>query len=58
MINMLQKYSYCIFNHCDYYIHTNKLKGFNNKIKVIKGKAHGFLDDGYFILENIQPLAN
>ena len=38
---MLERYSYGIPNHCDTPIHTGKLKGVNNKIKVIKRKAYG-----------------
>ena len=32
----LERYSYGILNHCDYPIHTSRLVGVNNKIKVIK----------------------
>lgn len=56
--NMLQRYSYGILNHCDYQIHTSKLEGVNNKIKVIKRKAYGFLDERYFSLKIIQAFAN
>jgi len=56
--NMLQRYSYGILNHCDYQIHTSKLEGVNNKIKVIKRKAYGFLDELYFSLKIIQAFAN
>lgn len=56
--NMLQKYSYGILNHCDYQIHTSKLEGVNNKIKVIKRKAYGFPDERYFSLKIIQAFAN
>lgn len=55
--NMLQRYSYGILNHCDYQIHTSKLEGVNNKIKVIKRKAYGFLDERYFSLKIIQAFA-
>jgi len=41
-IRMLERYRYGILNHCDYPIHTGKLEGVNNKIKVIKRKAYGF----------------
>jgi transposase len=57
-VNMLQRYSYGILNHCDYQIHTSKLEGVNNKIKVIKRKAYGFLDERYFTLKIIQAFAN
>lgn len=56
--NMLQRYSYGILNHCDYHIHTSKLEGVNNKIKVIKRKAYGFLDEQYFSLKIIQAFAS
>ena len=35
-VKMLQRYRYGIINHCGYPIHTGKLEGVNNKIKVIK----------------------
>ena len=38
---MLQRHRDGILNHCDYPIHTGKLEGVNNKIKVIKRKAYG-----------------
>lgn len=41
---MLKRYRDGILNHCDYPIHTGKLEGVNNKIKVIKRKAYGFHD--------------
>ena len=56
--DMLKRYSYGIINHCDYHIHTSKLEGVNNKIKVIKRKAYGFLDERYFSLKIIQAFAN
>jgi len=40
-----------IVNHCRYPIHTGRLEGINNKIKVIKRQAYGFRDDAYFILK-------
>ena len=40
-----------ILNHCDYAIHTSRLEGINNTIKVIKRKAYGFRDDRYFTLK-------
>lgn len=46
----LIKYSYGIINHCSYPIHTGRLEGINNKIKVIKRKAYGFHDIEYFSL--------
>ena len=40
-----------IINHCRYPVHTGRLEGINNKIKVIKRMAYGFRDDAYFILK-------
>ncbi len=42
-VKMLQRYRYGIINHCDYPIHTGKLEGVNNKIKVIKAKPMDFM---------------
>ncbi len=39
-VKMLERHRYGIINHCDYPIHTGKLEGVNNKIKVIKRKAY------------------
>ena len=47
-----------ILNHCDYPIHTGKLEGVNNKIKVIKRKAYGFHDLRYFTLKIYQAFYN
>jgi len=52
--NRLECYEYGILNHCQYRIHTGRLEGVNNKIKVIKRKAYGFHDDRYFSLKVIQ----
>ncbi len=54
----LCRYRYGILNHCDYPIHTGRLEGVNNKIKVIKQKAYGFHDLRYFSLKVIQAFAN
>jgi transposase len=45
-------------NHCNYPIHTGKLEGVNNKIKVIKRKAHGFHDLRYFTLKIYQAFSH
>jgi len=50
----LERHAYGILNHCDYPIHTSRLEGVNNKIKVIKRKAYGYLDNRYFALKVIQ----
>jgi transposase len=57
-VRMLQRYRYGIINHCDYHIHTGKLEGVNNKIKVIKRKAYGFHDLRYFTLKIYQAFSN
>jgi transposase len=46
----LVRYAYGIINHCKYPIHTGRLEGINNKIKVIKRRAYGFHDMEYFSL--------
>lgn len=55
--NMLERHRYGIVNHCDYPIHTGKIEGVNNKIKVIKRKAYGFHDSEYFALKVKQAFA-
>ena len=57
-VKMLERYRYGIINHCDYPIHTGKLEGVNNKIKVIKRKAYGFHDLRYFTLKIYQAFSN
>ena len=47
----LQRHAEGIINHCRYPLHTGRLEGINNKIKVIKRMAYGFRDDAYFILK-------
>lgn len=46
----LKRYAYGIINHCKFPIHTSRMEGINNKIKVIKRKAYGFHDIEYFSL--------
>ena len=48
---MLERHRQGILNHCDYPIHTSRLEGINNKIKLIKRKAYGFHDQRYFTLK-------
>ena len=55
-IGRLRFFEHGILNHCDYPIGTSKLEGVNNKIKVIKRKAYGFHDPGYFALKVKQAL--
>jgi transposase len=40
-----------IVAHALYPIHTGRLEGMHNRIKVIKRQAYGFRDDDYFILK-------
>ena len=57
-VRMLERYRYGIINHCDYPIHTGKLEGVHNKIKIIKRKAYGFHDLRYFTLKIYQAFYN
>lgn len=52
----LERYPYGIINHCKHRMHTSKLEGVNNKIKVIKRNAYGFHDLDYFALKVKQAL--
>ena len=56
--DMLERHRYGIVNHCEYPIHTGKIEGVNNKIKVIKRKAYGFHDLRYFTLKIYQAFSN
>lgn len=53
----LARYGYGILNHCDYPIHTSRIEGVNNTIKLIKRKAYGFHDERYFALKVIQTFS-
>jgi transposase len=55
---MIERHRDGIVNHCDYPIHTGKIEGVNNKIKVIKRKAYGFHDLRYFTLKIYQAFSN
>ncbi len=55
---MLERQAYGILNHCEYPIHTSKIEGVNNTIKVIKRKAYGFNDQRYFSLKVIQAFSS
>lgn len=57
-VKMLLNHSYGILNHCQYQIHTGKLEGINNKIKVIKRKTYGYQDLQYFTLKIIHATSN
>jgi transposase len=50
-VKMLLTHKEGILNHATYPIHTSKLEGVNNKIKVLKRKAYGFHDLEYFSLK-------
>ena len=52
----LERYHYGIVNHCKHRIHTSKIEGVNNKIKVVKRIAYGFHDLKYFALKVKQAL--
>jgi transposase len=47
----LERYRYGILNHCRHPMHTSRIEGVNNKIKVIKRVAYGFHDPEYFALK-------
>jgi transposase len=53
---MLERYQYGIVNHCRHPIHTSKIEGVNNKIKIVKRIAYGFHDLEYFALKVKQAL--
>jgi transposase len=57
-VKMLERHRYGILSHCEHPIHTGKLEGVNNKIKVIKRKAYGFHDVRYFTLKIYQAFSN
>lgn len=46
----IRRHAYGILSHCKFPLHTGRLEGINNKIKVIKRKAYGFHDVRYFSL--------
>ena len=50
-IRRLEHYRYGILNHCRHPMHTSRIEGVNNKIKVIKRVAYGFHDPEYFALK-------
>lgn len=52
----LERHRYGIISHCKHPIHTSKLEGVNNKIKVVKRIAYGFHDLEYFALKVKQAL--
>lgn len=47
----LRKHERGIVAHAAYPIHTGRLEGVNNKIKVIKRRSYGFRDPTYFTLK-------
>jgi len=51
MARMLRKHWQGLSAHCLYPIHTSVLEGVNNKAKVIKRVAFGYLDSAYFFLK-------
>lgn len=57
-VDMLKGHVEGILNHADYPIHTGRLEGINNKIKVLKRQAYGFRDLEYFALKIKQRCSN
>jgi transposase len=57
-VKALNRYTYGLINHCQFPIHTNRLEGINNKIKLIKRKAYGYRDLDYFSLKIMQATTN
>ena len=57
-INMIKRYLYGIVNHSVFQINNARLEGINNKIKVIKRRAYGYLDFQYFALKIMQATTN
>ena len=53
----LLRYFFGIVSHCKYAIHTSKLEGVNNKIKLIKRIGYGYHDQRYFFLKVKQAFA-
>ena len=47
----LERYQEGILNHCKHPMHTSRIEGVNNRIKVIKRIAYGFHDLEYFALK-------
>lgn len=47
----LKRHREGILNHCEFPIHTSKLEGIINKIKVLKRKAYGYHDTEYFFIK-------
>ncbi len=56
-VHLLLKHREGILNHSQFPIHTSKLEGINNKIKVIKRESYGFHDQQYFSLKIKQRCA-
>ena len=50
-VKTLKRHKEGILNHADHPIHTSKLEGINNKIKVIIRKAYGYHDYEYLVLK-------
>ena len=50
-VKMFIRHKEGILNHSNYPIHTSKLEGINNKIKVLKRESYGFHDLEYFSLK-------
>lgn len=50
-VGMLKRHAEGILNHAEHPIHTGRLEGFNNKMKVLKRNAYGYRDLEYFALK-------
>jgi transposase len=54
VIKTIRNYWYGIVNYFKYRLTNAGSEGFNNKINVIKRRAYGFRDTGYFMLKILQ----
>jgi len=57
-VKMVKRYLYGIVSHSLFQINNARLEGINNKIKVIKRRAYGYLDFQYFALKIMQATTN
>jgi len=54
----IERYRHGILNHCEYPIHSGRLEGVNNKVKVIKRRAYSFHHFRYSSLNVIQAFTD
>ena len=57
-VELIKRHLYGIINHCVFQINNARLEGINNKIKVIKRRAYGYLDYQYFGYKIMQATTN